>query len=165
MFELAGNAVEIHGHRARVFHRIPRKKVETPMKLTNHGASKGTHLKRKLIIVLTPCLLATCLLWLACVGRAYAQTVSTTTVQGTVYLASGLAGPPGPGALEAALTEVCGSLAEQMAADARHRPRRLSGRGAQTERRLLHHGLSDAARRRHFDVGASRQHLQRDRRL
>jgi glutamate N-acetyltransferase/amino-acid N-acetyltransferase len=42
----------------------------------------------------------------------------TSTNDTVIVLASGLAGPPGPGALEAALTEVCGSLAEQMAADA-----------------------------------------------
>jgi glutamate N-acetyltransferase/amino-acid N-acetyltransferase len=42
----------------------------------------------------------------------------TSTNDTVVVLASGLAGPPGPGALESALAEACGSLAEQMAADA-----------------------------------------------
>jgi glutamate N-acetyltransferase/amino-acid N-acetyltransferase len=42
----------------------------------------------------------------------------TSTNDTVLVLASGLAGPPGPGAFESALAEVCGSLAEQMAADA-----------------------------------------------
>jgi len=42
----------------------------------------------------------------------------TSTNDTVIVLASGLAGPPGPGALESALAEACGSLAEQMAADA-----------------------------------------------
>ena len=42
----------------------------------------------------------------------------TSTNDTVLVLASGLAGPPGPGALEAALATACGSLAEQMAADA-----------------------------------------------
>jgi len=42
----------------------------------------------------------------------------TSTNDTVIVLASGLAGPPGAGALEATLTEVCSSLAEQMAADA-----------------------------------------------
>ena len=42
----------------------------------------------------------------------------TSTNDTVLVLASGLAGPPRPGALESALAEVCGSLAEQMAADA-----------------------------------------------
>jgi glutamate N-acetyltransferase/amino-acid N-acetyltransferase len=42
----------------------------------------------------------------------------TSTNDTVLVLASGLAGPPAKGALAAALTEACGSLAEQMAADA-----------------------------------------------
>jgi hypothetical protein len=78
--------VEFHGDCAWVFHRIPRKKVETRIMLTNHGAGTGTQLKRELKIVL-----ALCLLWRAFAGPAGAQAISTTTVQGTVYLANGQA--------------------------------------------------------------------------
>jgi glutamate N-acetyltransferase / amino-acid N-acetyltransferase len=42
----------------------------------------------------------------------------TSTNDTVLVLASGLAGPPGPGALASALAAVCASLAEQMAADA-----------------------------------------------
>ncbi len=42
----------------------------------------------------------------------------TSTNDSVLVLASGLAGRPGAGAFEDALGEVCGSLAEQMAADA-----------------------------------------------
>jgi glutamate N-acetyltransferase/amino-acid N-acetyltransferase len=42
----------------------------------------------------------------------------TSTNDTVLVLASGLAGPAGPGALESALAEACASLAEQMAADA-----------------------------------------------
>ncbi|HXR54871.1 MAG TPA: bifunctional glutamate N-acetyltransferase/amino-acid acetyltransferase ArgJ [Acidimicrobiales bacterium] len=42
----------------------------------------------------------------------------TSTNDTVLVLASGLAGPPGPGALESALAEVCAVLAGQMAADA-----------------------------------------------
>jgi glutamate N-acetyltransferase / amino-acid N-acetyltransferase len=61
----------------------------------------------------------------AALGAAVGPSFNSLTVDGctstndtVLVLASGLAGPPGPGALASALAEVCASLAEQMAADA-----------------------------------------------
>ncbi|MGD0521344.1 MAG: hypothetical protein ABSA48_08825 [Terracidiphilus sp.] len=70
--------------------RIPEKKDETRMKLTiNDWFGIGRWMGMKLELRLG---LGLCLLWMALGGLANAQGVSTTTVQGTVYLANGQAG-------------------------------------------------------------------------
>jgi hypothetical protein len=93
-FELAGNAVEMRGNQPGALCRIPKKKDETRMKLTINdwfGAGRWMGLKLELRLGL-----GLCLLWMALCGAANAQGVSTTTVQGTVYLANG---QPGSGTL------------------------------------------------------------------
>jgi hypothetical protein len=90
MFELAGNAVEMRGDQPRALCRIPEKKDETRMKLTiNDWFGIGRWMGLKLELRLG---LGLCMLWMALGGLANAQGVSTTTVQGTVYLANGQAG-------------------------------------------------------------------------
>jgi len=91
MFELAGSAAKRHGNWLVPFGRTPEKKVETRMKLTNNtwfgdkfGAGQWMGLKLELRVGL-----GLCLLWTALGAVAGAQTISTTTVQGTVYLANG----------------------------------------------------------------------------
>ncbi len=86
-FELAGNAVEMRGDQPDALCRIPKKKDETRMKLTINdwfGAGRwmGLNLQR----------MGLCLIVMALGSAANAQAVSTTTVQGTVYLANGQAG-------------------------------------------------------------------------
>jgi hypothetical protein len=67
--------------------RIPKKKEETQMRLKrddSFGAGSGIRLRLELELVLTVCLLL-----MALAKFAGAQTITTTTVQGTVYLANG----------------------------------------------------------------------------
>ena len=81
-FELAGNAVEMRRDQPGALCCIPEKKDETQMKLTGiewFGAGRRMGL-------------GLCLTWMALGVVANAQAVSTTTVQGTVYLATGHAG-------------------------------------------------------------------------
>jgi hypothetical protein len=94
MFELAGSAAKRHGNWLVPLGRAPRKKVETRMKLMIKnwlgdwfGAGRWMGLKLQLRGGL-----ALCLLWTALGAVAGAQTIGTTTVQGTVYLANGQAG-------------------------------------------------------------------------
>ena len=87
---MAGNAVDAQGDFPLAGRRIPGKKEETRMKLTKDdwfGAGGGMGLKLELGLGL-----ALCLLWMALGSVAGAQAVSTTTVQGTVYLANGQVG-------------------------------------------------------------------------
>jgi len=83
------------------------KKEETRMKLTNHewfGAGRGMGLF----------LIWMGLFWLASGWMAEAQAVSTTTVQGTVYLASGL---PGTGTLVVSWPAFTTASGQAVAAD------------------------------------------------
>src|SRR5580658_729556 len=90
MFELAGSAAERHENWLVPQRRTPRKKVETRMELIINdwfGAGRRMGLKLELRVGLAICLSG----W-AFVNVAGAQAISTTTVQGTVYLANGQVG-------------------------------------------------------------------------
>jgi hypothetical protein len=64
----------------------PKKKDETGMKLTKNEGFRGAGRR------MGQSLMAWCLVVMGLVGMAFGQAVSTTTVQGTVYLANGQAG-------------------------------------------------------------------------
>ena len=85
-FGLAGNAVEVRGVEPGAAHRIPEKKEDTRMMLTMDKVLRvGGWMGLKLGLRM-------CLLAVAAGSFAGAQAISTTTVQGTVYLANGQAG-------------------------------------------------------------------------
>jgi hypothetical protein len=90
MFEWAGMRKKFAKIRFAQINRIPRKKEETRMKLNkddSFGAARHMRLRRELELGL-----ALCLLSMELVNIAGAQTITMTTVQGTVYLANGQAG-------------------------------------------------------------------------
>src|SRR5580658_8721860 len=90
MFEWAGMRKKFAKIRFAQINRIPRKKEEMRMKLNKNdsfGAARHMRLRRELELGL-----ALCLLSMALVNIAGAQTITMTTVQGTVYLANGQAG-------------------------------------------------------------------------